>query len=104
MRSGCSLPTAIHLVGSGAFGLDLTDAYDCHVYLLDGGPELALIDVGAGMGAEQIVANIGAPGSIRPGSASILLTHAHGDHAGGAARMRRCCRVPPWPRPGTQPG
>ena len=45
----------VHLVGSGSLGFGLTDDYDCHVYLLDGGDELALVDVGAGMGAEQII-------------------------------------------------
>jgi hydroxyacylglutathione hydrolase len=82
------LAERIHLVGSGSFGFDLTDPYDCHVYLLDGGSELALIDVGAGMGAEQIVANVVRAG-FDPGRITRLLcTHAHGDHAGGAARMR----------------
>jgi glyoxylase-like metal-dependent hydrolase (beta-lactamase superfamily II) len=78
----------VYLVGSGAVGFGITDAFDCHVYLLDGGDELALIDVGAGMGAEAILDNVRAhgfdPGAIR----HLILTHAHGDHAGGAARMR----------------
>lgn len=82
------LADRVHLVGSGAFGFDVTDRYDCHVYLLDGGSELALVDVGAGMGAEAILENVRRagfdPGDVR----RILLTHAHGDHAGGAARMR----------------
>jgi glyoxylase-like metal-dependent hydrolase (beta-lactamase superfamily II) len=77
----------IHLVGSGSFGFDLTDPFDCHVYLIDGGEELALVDVGAGMGVEAILANVRAdgldPGRIR----HLILTHAHGDHAGGAASM-----------------
>jgi hydroxyacylglutathione hydrolase len=83
------LAERIHLVGSGSFGFDLTDPFDCHVYLLDGGGELALVDVGAGMGAEAIIENVRRegfdPGRIR----HLILTHAHGDHAGGAARMRR---------------
>jgi len=78
----------IHLVGSGSFGFDLTDAYDCHVYLLDGGSELALVDVGAGMGAEAIVANVVRAGFDPERVTRILCTHAHGDHAGGAARIR----------------
>ena len=78
----------IHLVGSGGFGFDLTDRYDCHIYLVDGGQELALIDVGAGMGAEQVVANVSAAGFDPSRISRILCTHAHGDHAGGAARMR----------------
>src|SRR5205814_262266 len=83
------LAERIHLVGSGSFGFDLTDPYDCHVYLVDGGSELALIDVGAGMGAEQIVANVERGGFDPARITHLLCTHAHGDHAGGAARMRR---------------
>jgi glyoxylase-like metal-dependent hydrolase (beta-lactamase superfamily II) len=82
------LAERIHLVGSGSFGFDLTDPHDCHVYLLDGGSELALVDVGAGMGAEQIVANVERAGFDPQRITQLLCTHAHGDHAGGAARMR----------------
>jgi hydroxyacylglutathione hydrolase len=82
------LAERIHLVGSGSFGFDLTDPYDCQVYLLDGGSELALIDVGAGMGAEQIVANVVRAGFDPERITRLLCTHAHGDRAGGAARMR----------------
>jgi len=82
------LTERVYLVGSGSNGFDLTDPFDCHVYLIDGGNELALIDVGAGMGAEGIVENVKQdgfdPGRIR----HLILTHGHGDHAGGAARMR----------------
>ena len=82
------LDERIHLVGSGAFGFDLTDAYDCHVYLLDGGTELALVDAGAGMGAEAIVANVRRAGFDPAGVRHVLCTHGHADHAGGAARIR----------------
>jgi glyoxylase-like metal-dependent hydrolase (beta-lactamase superfamily II) len=78
----------IHLVGSGSFGFDLTDPFDCHVYLIDGGEELALVDVGAGMGAEAILENVRADGFDPARIRHLILTHAHGDHAGGAARMR----------------
>jgi len=82
------LAERIHLVGSGSFGFDLTDPYDCHVYLVDGGTELALVDVGAGMGAAQIVANVERAGFDPALITRILCTHAHGDHAGGSARIR----------------
>ena len=52
------LTEGIHLVGSGSLGFDLTDNFDCHVYLLDGGDELALVDTGAGLGAEAILDNV----------------------------------------------
>lgn len=83
------LSERIYLVGSGSFGFDLTDPYDCHVYLVDGGDELALVDVGAGMGAEAIVENVRREGFDPERIRHLILTHAHGDHAGGAARMRR---------------
>ena len=82
------LAERIYLVGSGRNGFEMSDPYDCHVYLLDGGSELALIDCGAGLGLPRILANVRAdgldPGRIR----HLLLTHAHGDHAGGTARVR----------------
>src|SRR5438105_13805098 len=83
------LSERVHLVGSGSNGFDLTDAYDCHVYLVDGGDELALIDVGAGMGAAAIVENVRRDGFDPSLIRHLILTHGHGDHAGGAARMRR---------------
>ncbi len=82
------LDERIHLVGSGSLGFNLTDPYDCHIYLVDGGTELALIDVGAGMGAADVIANVRKAGFDPDRVSHILCTHAHGDHAGGAARMR----------------
>lgn len=81
------LTDRIYLVGSGGQGFNLTDDYDCHIYLLDGGEELALIDAGAGMGVPQIVDNIRSHGFDPAQVTHLLLTHAHGDHAGGAAKM-----------------
>ena len=78
----------VYLVGSGTQGFDLTDPYDCHVYLIDGGSELALIDVGAGMGAGAIIENVKRDGFDPARIRHVILTHGHGDHAGGAARMR----------------
>jgi glyoxylase-like metal-dependent hydrolase (beta-lactamase superfamily II) len=81
------LTDRFYLVGSGGQGFNLTDDYDCHIYLLDGGSELALIDAGAGMGVPQIIENIKAHGFDPSQVRHVLLTHAHGDHAGGTAKM-----------------
>jgi hydroxyacylglutathione hydrolase len=88
------LSERVHLVGSGSMGFDLTDAYDCHVYLIDGGSELALIDVGAGMGAQAIVDNVRRDGFDPARIQHLILTHGHGDHAGGGRRMRRLLGEP----------
>ena len=59
------------LVGGGMFGFGLTSPGDCHVYLLDGGDELVLIDAGIGGVAgdpEDHRADRTGMAMIRPGS------------------------------------
>lgn len=75
----------IYLVGGGQAGFGISDEFDCHVYLLNGGSEMALIDAGAGRTIEPILQNIRFDG-LDPGRLRyLLLTHAHADHAGAAA-------------------
>lgn len=85
------LTDTVHLVGSGSNGFSLTHPLDCHVYLLDGGSELALIDTGVGRDVPAIAAELQAAG-FAPGSiAKIFITHLHLDHAGGAAELQERC-------------
>jgi glyoxylase-like metal-dependent hydrolase (beta-lactamase superfamily II) len=73
----------IYLVG----GSDITDPKDCSVYLLDLG-ELVLIDTGAGTSVNAIVHNIRELG-LDPGNLStVILTHCHIDHVGGAHEFK----------------
>lgn len=81
----------IYLIGSGDSGFSMSDPLDCTVYLLDGGSEYALIDAGAGTDPEPILRNLRADGLDPQKVSKILLTHAHGDHAGGAAALARAC-------------
>ena len=64
-------------------GADRSDYRDSCAYLIDFGEPL-LIDGGSGFGFDEMVANIKSagyqPGDIR----SIILTHCHFDHIGGA--------------------
>ena len=77
----------ISVVGGGATGLGISHALDPNVYLLSGGEELALVDAGAGPGEDRILENVRALG-YEPGQIGhIFLTHAHADHAGGAASL-----------------
>ena len=85
--SGVRLTQRISVVGGGASGLGISHSLDPNVYLLSGGEELALVDAGAGPGEDRILENVRSlgyePGRIR----HIFLTHAHADHAGGAASL-----------------
>ena len=82
------LTEGIHLVGSGRAGIGLSDDYDCHVWLVKAGDECALIDTGAGRDVPAILRAIEADGVDPARVRTILLTHAHADHAGGAAALR----------------
>ena len=83
----------VYLVGSGHLGFDLTDPYDCNIYLIDGGTELALVDSGSGMGVEQVQAQVRAHGFDLERVRFLLLTHYHADHGGGAWRWKE---LMPW--------
>ncbi len=82
----------VYLVGgSPSVGFGLSGEIDSHVYCIDGGSELALVDCGmaAGTSLEEILANIRDDG-LDPGKlGSLFITHYHTDHAGGAAAFRR---------------
>ncbi len=71
----------LYLVGSG--DLALSHYLDSHIWLVGDQDEWALVDAGAGIGTEQVVETVqslvGRHGQLR----YILLTHCHGDHAGG---------------------
>jgi glyoxylase-like metal-dependent hydrolase (beta-lactamase superfamily II) len=82
------LTPEVALVGSGDTGSGLSHAVDCHVYLVDGGDELALIDAGSGLATATILANVAGLGHDPARIRHLVLTHAHGDHAGGAAGLR----------------
>jgi glyoxylase-like metal-dependent hydrolase (beta-lactamase superfamily II) len=73
----------IYLVGSA----DITDPKDCSVYLLDLG-ELVLVDTGAGTSVDDIIHNINELGLDPRKLTTILLTHCHIDHTGGAQEFK----------------
>jgi len=87
------LSERVYLVGGGTFGFGISHDLDCHVYLIDGGTELALIDAGAGVSIDPILENIRSDGLDPSRLKYLLLTHAHADHAGGAFLWRQKCGV-----------
>ncbi|HWE63136.1 MAG TPA: MBL fold metallo-hydrolase [Chloroflexota bacterium] len=85
------LTDEVYLVGGGpSFAFGLSGDPDCHVYLINGGTELALVDCGAAEGDsfERITATIREEGLDLDRLRYLLVTHAHIDHVGGAARFR----------------
>lgn len=82
------LNNRVYLVGSGSNGFDMTNNLDCHVYLINGGDELALVDAGIGLATEEIIENIQTEGFAPEKVKKLLITHVHADHAGGAAEIK----------------
>lgn len=78
----------LYMVGSGRAGFDLTDAFDCNMYLFDSGAGYVLFDAGTGMGTQQILAVCQQDGLALERIEHLFLTHAHSDHGGGAAHLR----------------
>ena len=68
-------------------GPDLTDPRDCLCYLVVGSQATILVDCGAGPSARDILDLAQRAGGGMP--SHLLLTHAHIDHVGGAAEIRR---------------
>ena len=83
----------IHIVGGGLMGFGLSHQGDCHVYAITDGTETAIIDAGVGIEPERIVANIEADGIDADTVKYLILTHCHGDHAGGAAFLQKHYRL-----------
>jgi hydroxyacylglutathione hydrolase len=79
----------VYWIGSGLLGMNSTDEWDCNIYLLDGGSEQAIIDCGSGYGLTKIMDELQRDGFTMNDVHYILLTHAHMDHAGGAAAMQK---------------
>jgi len=88
----------VTLVGSGELGL--SHYLDCHVYLLHDGDEYALIDAGSGIEPERLLANLREAAGDLSRIRLLLLTHCHGDHAGGIHALRSHCPLrvasSPW--------
>jgi hydroxyacylglutathione hydrolase len=78
----------VYLVGSGQLGFDMTDLFDCHVYLFDAGGTFVVFDAGTGRGTEKMLSVCQQDGLDLAKIDYLYLTHAHSDHAGGAAHLR----------------
>jgi hydroxyacylglutathione hydrolase len=82
------LTERVHVVGGGTLGFGLSHELDCHVYLINGQTELALVDAGVGLQFDRIVENIQDDNLDLSKLKYLLLTHAHADHAGGCKQWK----------------
>ncbi len=86
------LTSDLSVIGGGDTGFNISAPLDCHIYLIDGGTDAAIVDAGMGgkYGAtEQILKNISFDGISHDRISKLFLTHYHADHAGGSADFRR---------------
>lgn len=89
----------VYVVGGGAnIAFGLSDDPDCHIYLVDCGSELALIDCGMADGTSlaRITENIVREGLQPDRLRTMVATHYHMDHVGGAARFRERFGLQVW--------
>jgi glyoxylase-like metal-dependent hydrolase (beta-lactamase superfamily II) len=68
-------------------GSEISHPYDCSVYLI-AGPELVLIDSGAGRSFPNLVHNIESLGFDPQKLTAIIATHAHIDHIGALSQFQ----------------
>ena len=73
----------LYLIGDS----EISDPKDCTVFLLDL-DELILIDTGAGRSVDRMVAYIKQLGLQTAKISTIILTHCHIDHVGGALEFK----------------
>jgi len=69
-------------------GAAISDVRDGAIYLLEL-DELVLIDSGTGIGFDQTLSNIQLVGFDPVNISTVILTHCHMDHIGGAAQFRQ---------------
>ena len=82
------LSDRVFLTLSGDSGCSLSHPSDCNAYAVDCGGEVVLIDAGVGVGTEEALNNLEKDGVAAARISTLLLTHGHLDHSGGARWLR----------------
>ncbi|MDF2715047.1 MAG: hypothetical protein K0R28_1972 [Paenibacillus sp.] len=82
------LTDRVWVIGGGGLGYGLSSHYDCNVYAVDTGEQIVLIDAGSGIEPELMLRRLEEDGIPAGKIRTLLLTHAHADHAGAAAEWR----------------
>lgn len=78
------LSDRVFLTLSGDSGCSLSHPNDCNAYAVRCDDEVLLIDAGVGIDTELLLRNLAEDGIRREQLSTLLLTHGHLDHSGGA--------------------
>lgn len=79
----------VYIIGGGIYGIGLSSRLDCNIFLIDCGTESVLIDAGVGDNTEKIIENVSKEPFVKSKVKKLFLTHAHLDHSGGAAKLKK---------------
>lgn len=78
----------LYMIASGQLGFDLTDPFDCNIFLFDAGEVNICFDAGVGRDTDRIMTVCAQDDIDLAKPWHIFFTHAHSDHGGGAAHFR----------------
>ncbi|MBV9039126.1 MAG: MBL fold metallo-hydrolase [Acidobacteriaceae bacterium] len=84
----------VYLIASGYAGCSLTHGNDCNAYAVRCGENYLLIDSGVGVNTESIMRELEHDGIVSGKIHSLLITHGHLDHSGGAYFLHRELGIP----------
>ncbi|MEW5979497.1 MAG: MBL fold metallo-hydrolase [Acidobacteriota bacterium] len=82
------LTAQVYLLASGSLGTGMSHASDCNVYGIECGSEFVIVDSGVGQNSGDILKRLAEDGVDAKRVGTLLLTHGHLDHSGGAWFLR----------------
>ena len=82
------LTNEVYMVGGGDNGFNISNRFDCNVFVIRGHKESVLVDVGFD-GPDEILRNIEEDGLDPAEITRIFVTHYHADHTGALAYLKR---------------